>query len=30
MQISEFGRQIVYGVVIISMLLLYGREKAFR
>lgn len=30
MQISEFGRQIVYGLVIISMLLLYGREKAFR
>jgi ribose transport system permease protein len=30
MQIPEFGRQIVYGVVIIAMLLLYGREKAAR
>lgn len=30
MQIAEFGRQIIYGVVIISMLLLYGREKALR
>ncbi len=30
MQISEFGRQIVYGLVIVSMLLLYGREKALR
>ena len=27
MQIAEFGRQIIYGVVIVSMLLLYGREK---
>jgi ribose transport system permease protein len=26
MQIPEFGRQIVYGLVIICMLLLYGRE----
>jgi ribose transport system permease protein len=30
MQIPEYGRQIVYGVVIISMLLLYGREKLLR
>jgi ribose transport system permease protein len=30
MQIPEFGRQIVYGVVIVCMLLLYGREKAAR
>jgi ribose transport system permease protein len=30
MQIAEFGRQIIYGVVIIAMLLLYGREKASR
>lgn len=27
MQIAEFGRQIIYGLVIIVMLLLYGREK---
>jgi len=27
MQMAEFGRQIIYGVVIIAMLLLYGREK---
>lgn len=27
MQMPEFGRQIMYGVVIILMLLLYGREK---
>jgi ribose transport system permease protein len=26
MQIAEFGRQIIYGVVIIAMLLLYGRS----
>jgi ribose transport system permease protein len=26
MQIEESGRQIIYGVVIIAMLLLYGRE----
>ena len=26
MQIAEFGRQIIYGVVIIGMLLLYGRS----
>lgn len=30
MQIPEFGRQIVYGAVIVAMLLLYGREKAER
>ena len=30
MQIPEFGRQIVYGVVIVCMLLLYGRERAER
>lgn len=30
MQIAEFGRQIIYGVVIVAMLLLYGREKAGR
>jgi ribose transport system permease protein len=27
MQIAEFGRQIIYGVVIIAMLLLYGRSS---
>ena len=30
MQMPEFGRQITYGFVIISMLLLYGREKVLR
>lgn len=30
MQIPEFGRQIVYGVVIVCMLLLYGRGRAER
>lgn len=30
MQMPEFGRQILYGVVIILMLLLYGREPATR
>lgn len=30
MQIAEFGRQIIYGGVIIAMLLLYGREKSER
>jgi len=30
MQIAEFGRQIIYGVIIIVMLLLYGREKLIR
>jgi ribose transport system permease protein len=27
MQIEEAGRQLIYGVVIICMLLLYGRQK---
>jgi ribose transport system permease protein len=27
MQIDEWGRQIIYGLVIIAMLLLYGRER---
>jgi len=30
MQMPEFGRQITYGVVIVLMLLLYGREKLQR
>jgi ribose transport system permease protein len=30
MQIEESGRQIIYGVVIILMLLLYGRERIVR
>ena len=30
MQIAEFGRQIIYGVVIVGMLLLYGRERLSR
>ncbi|HTJ56061.1 MAG TPA: ABC transporter permease [Devosiaceae bacterium] len=30
MQIAEFGRQIIYGIVIIAMLLLYGRERLAR
>lgn len=30
MQMPEFGRQIIYGVVIVLMLLLYGREKRLR
>ncbi|HVW92289.1 MAG TPA: ABC transporter permease [Devosia sp.] len=30
MQIAEFGRQIIYGVIILAMLLLYGREKVIR
>ena len=30
MQMPEFGRQIIYGVVIIVMLLLYGRERLVR
>ena len=30
MQIAEFGRQIIYGLVIVAMLLLYGRERALR
>jgi ribose transport system permease protein len=27
MQIEEYGRQVIYGVVIVAMLLLYGRER---
>ncbi len=30
MQMPEAGRQVIYGVVIVSMLLLYGREKGQR
>jgi len=30
MQIAEFGRQIIYGIIIVVMLLLYGREKIVR
>jgi ribose transport system permease protein len=30
MQIEEAGRQIIYGVVIVGMLLLYGRERRLR
>jgi len=30
MQMPEFGRQIIYGVVIVAMLLLYGRERLVR
>ncbi|MDQ0473476.1 ABC transporter permease [Labrys wisconsinensis] len=30
MQIEEFGRQVIYGLVIIVMLLLYGRERLVR
>ena len=30
MQIDEWGRQVIYGVVIIGMLLLYGRERVVR
>jgi ribose transport system permease protein len=30
MQIAEFGRQIIYGAIIVGMLLLYGRDKAMR
>jgi ribose transport system permease protein len=30
MQMPEFGRQIIYGIVIIAMLLLYGRERLVR
>jgi ribose transport system permease protein len=29
-QMPEAGRQIIYGVVIIAMLLLYGRESGAR
>jgi ribose transport system permease protein len=27
-QMPEAGRQVIYGIVIIAMLLLYGRERA--
>jgi ribose transport system permease protein len=30
MQIEEFGRQMIYGLVIVAMLLLYGRERTAR
>ena len=30
MQMPEAGRQVIYGVVILAMLLLYGREKLLR
>ena len=30
MQIEEWGRQVIYGVVIVAMLLLYGREAKAR
>ena len=30
MQIAEFGRQIIYGVIIVGMLLLYGRDQKLR
>ena len=30
MQMEEWGRQVIYGVVIIAMLLLYGRERLSR
>ena len=30
MQIEEYGRQIIYGGIIIAMLLLYGRERRVR
>jgi ribose transport system permease protein len=30
MQIAEFGRQIIYGTIIVAMLLLYGRDKGMR
>jgi ribose transport system permease protein len=30
MQMEEAGRQVIYGVVIVGMLLLYGRERLFR
>ena len=29
MQIEEFGRHVIYGVVIIAMLLLYGRGQRY-
>jgi len=30
MQMQEWGRQVIYGAVIVAMLLLYGRERLFR
>jgi ribose transport system permease protein len=30
MQIAEYGRQIIYGAIIVGMLLLYGRDKGIR
>lgn len=30
MQMPEFGRHVIYGLVIIGMLLVYGRERAIR
>jgi hypothetical protein len=27
---AEFGRQIIYGAIIVLMLLLYGRDKGMR
>ena len=30
MQIAEFGRQIIYGAIIVAMLLLYGRDQKLR
>lgn len=29
-QMPEFGRQIIYGTIIVAMLLVYGRERAMR
>jgi ribose transport system permease protein len=30
MQMPEAGRQVIYGIVILAMLLLYGRTPAVR
>jgi ribose transport system permease protein len=30
LQMQEWGRQVIYGIVIIAMLLLYGRERLYR
>jgi ribose transport system permease protein len=30
MQMQEWGRQVIYGLVILAMLLLYGRERLYR
>jgi ribose transport system permease protein len=30
MQMQEWGRQVIYGAVIVAMLLLYGRERLYR